>query len=103
MRIFRKIYTDDLLQQRLQDSIAASFQQFETLPQLDSVIVEDVTLLPNQDNVVEHKLARKLIGWQIIRQDAQADVWESSTVNSAPSSSIILRSSAIVKLSFIFF
>lgn len=103
MQIFRKIYTDDLLQQRLQDSVAASFQYFEKLPQLDSVIVQDVILSSGIDNAVEHKLNRKLTGWQIIRKDANADVWESSTVNSTPSKTIILRSSATVKLSFIFF
>jgi hypothetical protein len=103
MRIFRKIFTDDPLQQRLQDSIAASFQQFEKLPQLDSVIVSDVTLASGIDNQVEHKLNRPIQGWQIIRKDANADVWESSTVNTAPSSVIILRASATVKISIIFF
>lgn len=103
MRIFRKIFTDDPLQQRLQDSIAQSFQQFEKLPQLDSVIVSDVTLASGIDNQVEHKLNRPIQGWQIIRKDANADVWESSTVNTAPSSVIILRASATVKISIIFF
>lgn len=103
MQIFRKIYTEDLLQQRLQDSVASSFQYFEKLPQLDSVIVENVVLTSGVDNQVEHKLNRKIVGWQIIRKNANADVWESSTANNIPSSVIILRSSATVTVSFIFF
>lgn len=103
MRIFRKIFTDDPLQQRLQDSIAQSFQQFEKLPQLDSVVVSNITLASGIDNQVEHKLGRPILGWQIIRKDANADVWESSTVNTAPSSFVILKASANVTVSFIFF
>jgi len=103
MRIFRKIFTEDPLLQRLQDAIAASFQQFEKLPQLDSVIIKDITLASGIDNQVEHKLGRSIQGWQIIRKDANANVWESATANTTPSSTIILRSSATVKVSFLFF
>lgn len=103
MRIFRKIFTDDPLQQRLQDSIAQSFNQFETLPQLDSVIVKDVVLSGAVDNNISHGLNRPIQGWQIIRKSANADVWESTTVNTAPSSFVILRASTTVTVSFIFF
>lgn len=103
MRIFRKIFTEDPLLQRLQDAIAASFNQFEKLPQLDSVVIQDVTLTSGIDNEVEHKLTRPIQGWQIIRKNANADVWESSTVNTTPSSAVILRSSATVKVTILFF
>jgi hypothetical protein len=103
MRIFKKIFTDDPLQQRLQDAVALSFNQFEKLPQLDSVIVENVTLSSAVDNNVSHTLNRPIQGWQLIRQDSNAVVWESSTVNTAPSSIIILRASANCKVSILFF
>jgi hypothetical protein len=103
MRVFRKIFTDDPLQQRLQDSIAQSFSQFEKLPQLDSVIVKDITLSAAVDNNVEHKLGREIVGWQVIRQNANAVVYESSTINTTPSSFVILRTSATCKVSILFF
>jgi len=103
MRVFRKIFTEDPLQQRLQDSIAQSFAQFEKLPQLDSVIVTNVALSGAVDNAVEHKLGREIIGWQIIRQNANAVVYESATVNTAPSSFVILRTSATCTVTILFF
>ncbi len=103
MRVFQKIYTEDALQQRLQDNIANSFNQFEKLPQLDSVIVKDVVLSSTIDNVVEHKLSRPVQGWQVVRQNANAVVYESSTTNTAPSSVILLRASASCTVSILFF
>lgn len=103
MRVFRKIFTDDPLQQRLQDSIAQSFSQLEKLPQLDSVIVKNVTLSAAIDNLVEHKLGREIVGWQIIRQNANAVVYESSTVNTTPSAFVILRTSAACTVTILFF
>lgn len=103
MRIFKKIFTDDPLQQRLQDAIALSFSQFEKLPQLDSVIIEDIDLTIAVDNQVQHSLQRRVIGWQIIRINAAATVYESPTVNTLPSSTIILRTTANCKVSILFF
>jgi hypothetical protein len=55
------------------------------------------------DNNVAHTLNRPIQGWQLVRQDSNAVVWESSTVNTAPSSIIILRASANCKVSILFF
>ena len=103
MRTFQKIFTPDPLQQRLQDNIANSFNQIEKLPQLDSTIVKDVVLSGAVDTFVEHKLARPIQGWQVIRQNANAVVWESSTTNEQPSSLVILRASATCTVSILFF
>lgn len=102
MRIFQKIFTQDSLQQRLQDNIANSFNQFERLPQLDSTIVKDVAITTN-DTFVEHRLGREVQGWQLVRQNANAVVYESSTVNAQPSSTIILKASANCTVSILFF
>lgn len=102
MRIFQKIFTQDPLQQRLQDNIANSFNQFEKLPQLDSVIVKNVAITTN-DTIINHKLNREVQGWQIVRQNANAVVYESSTVNTQPSSTIILKASANCTVSILFF
>lgn len=103
MRIFKKIFTDDPLQQRLQDAVALSFNQFEKLPQLDSVIVKNVVLSAAVDNNVAHGLTRPIQGWQIVRLNANAVVYESTTVNTAPDSIVILRTSATCTVSILFF
>lgn len=103
MRTFQKIYTTDALQQRLQDNIANSFNQFEQLPQLDSLIVKDVVLSAAGDNIVSHKLNRPIQGWQIIRLNANAVIYESTTVNNQPSSVVILKTTANCTVSILFF
>lgn len=103
MRTFQKIFTADPLQQRLQDNIANSFNQIEQLPQLNSTIVTNVVLLGGVDTFVEHKLARQIQGWQIIRINANAVVWDSATKNAQPTSLIILQASVTCTVSILFF
>lgn len=103
MKIFQKINTPDAFQQRLQDAIANSFSRLETLPQLDSNIVTDIELIAGGDNDVIHKLNRPIIGWQIIRQNAAAIVYESPTANPQPSAAVILRTTVNCTVSILFF
>jgi hypothetical protein len=103
VKIFQKIFTEDKLQQRLQDSIANSFSVLEQLPQLDSNIVTDVNLIAGGDNEVVHKLNRPIQGWHIVRIDAAAIVYESSTVNVQPSAVVIFRTTVNCKVSILFF
>ena len=103
MKIFQRIYTQDPLQQRLQDSIANSFSVLEKLPQLDSTIVENVALIAGGDNDVVHRLNRPIVGWQIIRINAAATVYESDTENTQPSAVVLLKTTVNCTVSILFF
>ena len=103
MKIFQKIFTQDPTQQRFQDNVANSFSVLEKLPQLDSNIVTDVSLIAGGDNQVVHKLDRPIQGWQIIRIDAAAIVYESATVNVQPSAVVIFNTTVNCKVSILFF
>lgn len=86
----------------LQDSLKNVFNTILNLKLLDYVIVEDV-VIGTTDTFVSHKLGRPVIGYIIIRRNAGTSIWESVTLNKAPSSVIILRSSATVTTTILFF
>lgn len=47
-------------------------------------------------NSINHGLGRNLNGWQIVRQRAQADIWDSQDANKTPNLTLALNSSAAV-------
>ncbi len=61
-------------------------------------LLQDVSLI-NGVTVVNHKLGRKLIGWFIVGQDAQASLWDSQTSNQTPQLTLVLNSNADVNCS----
>lgn len=103
MKKLKKVFTENEAVQALQDNVADYVTQLDVLPQLDSHIISEVTLNSAVDNIVPHELGRLIQGWQLVRQNANAVVWESSTVNENPKSYVILRSSATCTVSILFF
>jgi hypothetical protein len=47
-------------------------------------------------NSINHGLGRNLNGWQIVRQRAQANIWDSQDTNKTPQLTLDLNSSAAV-------
>lgn len=45
-------------------------------------------------NTINHGLGRKLNGWQIVRQRAQADIWDSQDTNATPTLTLALNTTA---------
>jgi len=62
-------------------------------PVNSSVIIPNVTLVTG-DNVINTRLARKLIGWSIIRKRAAADIYDKQDTNQTPTLTLVLNSSA---------
>lgn len=50
--------------------------------------------LTTSDNLVDHKLNRNFEGWTVIDIDANANVWQSNTMNNNKDKRIILKASA---------
>ena len=50
------------------------------------------------DTRVYHGLGRQMRTWEIVDRNANAVVWQATTVNSTPDKFIILRASAAVKI-----
>lgn len=49
-------------------------------------------------NTIDHKLARKLIGWFIIGQNAASSIYDEQATNQFPNRTLVLNSSAIVTI-----
>jgi len=52
--------------------------------------------LKDGQTVVNHGLGRKLLGWFICGQNAQAQVWDSQASNQMPQLTLVLNSNAAV-------
>lgn len=100
---FRKILSDIDPLNRVQDNIAQVFGELSRLAFLDHVIVDNILLTTGTDNFVSHGLRRPARGYVVVMQNAQADVWKSATVNATPNVFLILKTSANVTASILFF
>jgi hypothetical protein len=103
MKKLKKHFTSDQDISAVQDNVADYLNQLDRLPQLDSHIIADITLNSAVDNAVAHELGRNIEGWQIIRKNANAVIWESPTVNESPTKLVLLRASAACKVTILFF
>lgn len=99
---FREIKTALKDLSDLQDSLKNVFNTILNLKLLDYTIVKDV-VITTADTFVSHKLSRPVIGYIFIRKNAGVTIWESTTLNKANSSVIILKSSATVTTTILFF
>lgn len=64
--------------------------------QNDSVILTGVQLAAGGENVVSHKLGRKLAGWKMVRLRGDARVWDAQDTNRQPNLTLLLHVSADV-------
>lgn len=77
---------------RLQDSVARSLDPLSTVPTLNGNKLGPIAL-GTSFAPVNHGLGRAYLGWQVIRIDANATVWEDFTWNGM-TGSISMRASA---------
>ena len=87
---------------RFQSFVFDFTSQLTSKPQLDSRIIEGVELVSGTAKQIEHKLGRKLLGWQIIDIDSNANVWQPATATNKELF-LKLQSSANCKISILVF
>ena len=88
---------------RLNDNCAVSFDSILPFPMLSGIIIPNIIMLSGIDKIINHGLGVPYTGWFIIRQNAAASIYESSTVNTLQDLQIILKSSANVTVSLFIF
>lgn len=98
---FKKFKAKDEDLNLVQENVAKVFKSILANPLIDMVFLKDIDLLTGQDNIVEHKLQRKPLGFVIVNKNAEADIWQESVV--LASKTMNLKSSADVKISLIIF
>lgn len=72
----------------IQDNIATILEPLSNVPLNNGQILQNVALVSGTNNVV-HKLARKPLGWFIIRQRSSGTVYDTQDTN--PNSAVFLR------------
>lgn len=80
-----------------QDRWASLINPILTNPALDSSILKNVSLAVG-NNVINHKLGRKLQGWRLVRQRAQANIWDEQDSNQMQDLTLVIASDAIVNV-----
>lgn len=90
--------------QRVENSLISTLQSIITNPLLNSpTLKKAVVLTTGVDNVVDHGLNRPVTGWIIVDINAAANVYRSATINTMPTTSIILNTTSTVTVSILFF
>lgn len=95
LRDFKKVAGGDPNFSKLQERLQDFFAPLLINPTLDGTLLTNVQLTTAETNV-GHKLGRKPIGWIIVRKNANAEVWEPSSLY--PASFIQLQASANVTI-----
>jgi len=90
--------------QELENSVLRVFESLYPNPLLNNpTIVTGQSFTSGTDLIVSHKLGRAVKGYIVINKNAAADIYQSSTVNIAPTAQIILKSNANVVADILFF
>ena len=99
-RKFEKIRSKNEDLNRVQDNIEKQYNQVVDKEVLDGHILQNVTLVPNKVNLVQHKLGRQIEGWIVIRKRADARIWDvqDCNVNKQISIALIVTSEVEVDL-----
>lgn len=95
----RRVRSDDNVVRQLQDASDAIFKVITVKEILDGILLEDISLLSANPNVINHKLGRKLRGYIIVRQDTNTNIWDSQTSNTTPSLTLVLNCGSNVTIS----
>lgn len=73
-------HTSDKDLQLMQNSWSKQLNPVLALPQSDSLILDSIELKAGV-NIINHLLARKMIGWSIIDQDSASTIYRSAPLN----------------------
>lgn len=92
---FNVTNTQDVDLATVQRNLVRVLQPVFNTPILGGNLLTQQTLAVGA-NSINHGLGRTLNGWQIVRQRAQADIWDSQDTNKTPQLTLALNSSAIV-------
>lgn len=103
VKSFKKIFYSDKNLIALQDNVQNFLQQIVNLELLNYILLKDIQLLFGKDNIINHLLKRDLIGFFVIRQNAQSNIWDNQAANNRPDLTLILNCSLNCTVSLIVF
>lgn len=92
---FQLINTDDQGLMTVQLNLVRTLNPVFNTPTLGGNLLTSQTLAVGA-NTINHGLGRTLTGWQIVRQRANAQIWDSQDSNKSATQTLALNSSAAV-------
>lgn len=95
MSLFARVQTPDVTLQRLQENVSKAVDPIVRNPVTNGNVLTGV-IIGTGGTSVSHKLGRPLLGWMVVRQRAQADVWDEQDDNDRPELTLDLKASATV-------
>lgn len=98
---FRRLNTDDEALNRVQSAVADAFLSAPGSIFDGGVVIEGVSLLAASPTVLQHSLGRLPVGYLVLRQNANATIWDTPT--SAPASTLKLLTDADVTVTLLVF
>lgn len=104
MEPYIRVAADDRQTQELDNNVNRVFQSLYSNKLLNNpVIVTGLTFVAGTNLVVNHKLNRPVTGFIPINLNAASIIYQSTTTNATPKTSIILKASANVTADILFF
>lgn len=92
---YKRVISPDTSVNHLQDAVAPIFDSLQAKELIKGRLIKDV-IVTTSTVTINHGLGRQLIGWHIVRKNADANVWE----DSAPTTTqLVLDSDATVTVS----
>lgn len=92
-----QVQDDSRTSNQFQSNISNALTLLSRNPVVGGILLTQVQLSAG-DNTVSHKLGRQLQGWLIVRQRAQAQVYDKQDANTNPKATLTLNTSADVTL-----
>jgi hypothetical protein len=92
---FNQTVTQDHDLNTVQYNLVRTLNPVFNTPTLGGNLLTSVSLTVGA-NSINHGLQRTLNGWQLVRQRAQAEIWDSQDSNKTPKLTLNLNSSAAV-------
>lgn len=88
IKAFKKLETEEDSGNLIQENIASVVEPLLRSPIVNGVLLKGVTLVTGTINQISHTLGRAPQGWIVVRQDANANIWQ---VNPKQLSSTLLQ------------
>ena len=92
---FQQVNTSNQDLNTVQINLVRTLNPVFNTPTLGGNLLINQTLTAGA-NTINHGLGRNLNGWQLVRQRAQANIWDSQDSNKMQNLTLILNSSAAV-------
>jgi len=91
---FKKVANANEETSKLQERLQEYFQPITRCPIIDGTLLTNVSLVTGSVNNVPHLLGRTILGYIIVRNRSQSQIWDSQDANIFAKKTLALNTSA---------